>query len=67
MLKKISLVAIATLSVSMVTARPATANTACSPGDPTCVPTQTIPTPPAILAVIGMGIAGLRRQKSEEQ
>ncbi|AFY38468.1 G protein-regulated inducer of neurite outgrowth 3 [[Leptolyngbya] sp. PCC 7376] len=65
MLKNISLAAIVALGTATVMAPPASANTACSPNDPTCIP-QDIPTPPAVLAALGMGVASLRRKKSEE-
>ncbi|OKH17511.1 hypothetical protein [[Limnothrix rosea] IAM M-220] len=66
MLKKISLAAIVAISASVVTAPPASAFS-CPDGslpDPVkgCDTTPVIPTPPAILAVLGMGMASLRKK-----
>ena len=68
MFKKISLVAFTAVSISLTTAAPASAF--CEAGETfddesgDCIPTETevIPTPPAILAALGMGFAGLRKK-----
>jgi hypothetical protein len=70
MIKKISLAAIVALGASVVAAAPASAfNNATGTCTPSafqdCEP-DVIPTPPALLAVIGMGMASLRK-KSQNQ
>ncbi len=65
MLKKISLAAIVALSTSVVTAPPASAFSCPDgslPKDGLCPDTDVIPTPPAMLAVLGMGLASLRKK-----
>ena len=77
MIKKLSLAAILALGAFSVAAPPASAS-GCPPTivgfgpsgpifgpDPEC-PTE-IPTPPAVLAAIGMGLAGLKKKKASEE
>ena len=69
MFKKISLAAFAALSTSAIIAPPASAfDTGCVPvpGVTDCTPPTDIPPPPAILAALGMGFAGLRKKNQDQ-
>lgn len=71
MIKKISLATILALGTLSVAAPRASAyDTGCIPLPElgiTCDSPTDIPTPPAILAAIGMGFAGLRKQKQQDK
>ena len=71
MIKKISLAAILALgSLSVAAPRASAFDVDCLPIPEIgqyCEPPTEIPTPPAVLAAIGMGFAGLRKKQQNEQ
>ncbi|NJN72123.1 MAG: hypothetical protein HC799_04550 [Limnothrix sp. RL_2_0] len=73
MLKKLSLVAIAVVGTSVLSTAPASANAgSCganevfNPNTFTCEPVPPIPTPGALLAVVTMGGAAIRKKLNQD-